>query len=357
MLVLKYLLLVGSASAWSWHEILHSMNPFWRLHSQEQVQQQVTVQASNGAPHLLQLATSLNLTTCVEKLQEVHLDRVLNHEGWFTVFCPTNEAFQYEKFYPGESTLTDKMRLHVGRGRVNSTQFKNEETFRSLLSKRDVRINVYPSKGEKASITTANGCPVVSVDHKARNGFIQVISKVMASVYKRDGSVISEIEECCPQHSFLIELFKLAGVYDALDQADTITFLAPVNSAFDRVHPDFLNHLKSNKPLLKKVLAGHIIPGTWYTAGLINGDKLKNWNGDLIPVEKTQTGEVRFNGAESSLTDVTAHNGVVHSISDLILSKSTEKEVEVLLRTLNGESNGAVHEATARLSVDMELNL
>ena len=63
---------------------------------------------------------------------------------------------------------------------------------------------------------------------------------------------------------------------------------------FFRIHPDFLKELKKNKPLLKKVLAGHVIPGSWYTAGLFTGDKLKNWNGDFITVDKNQNGEIRF---------------------------------------------------------------
>ena len=45
------------------------------------------------------------------------IDRVLNHEGWFTLFCPTNEGFAREKFYPGEDTMLDKMRMHVARGK------------------------------------------------------------------------------------------------------------------------------------------------------------------------------------------------------------------------------------------------
>ena len=179
---------------------------------------------------------------------------------------------------------------------------------------------------------------MVSTDHKARNGMIHVLSEVMFSVYDRSGSVISEIDMCCPQHSYLIELFQRAGIYDAVHQADPVTFLAPVNAAFDRIHPDFLKELKKNKPLLKKVLAGHVIPGSWYTAGLFTGDKLKNWNGDFITVDKNQNGEIRFNGAESSLTDVTASNGVVHSISNLLLSKETEKEVFMILKSLNGQN-------------------
>ncbi len=46
--------------------------------------------------------------------------------------------------------------------------------------------------------------------------------------------------------------------------------------------------------LYLQVLAGHVIPGSWYTAGLFTGDKLKNWNGDFITVDKNQNGEIRF---------------------------------------------------------------
>jgi uncharacterized surface protein with fasciclin (FAS1) repeats len=68
------------------------------------------------SPNLLELAAQLNLTTCIENLQLAKVDRVLNHEGWFTLFCPTNEAFAREKIYPGEDTMVDKMRMHVARG-------------------------------------------------------------------------------------------------------------------------------------------------------------------------------------------------------------------------------------------------
>lgn len=51
----------------------------------------------------------------------------------------------------------------------------------------------------------------------------------MSSVYKRAGSVISEIDECCPQHSEVVELVKLAGLYGTLDQKGPFTLLAPNN--------------------------------------------------------------------------------------------------------------------------------
>ena len=56
-----------------------------------------------GTPNLIELAVQLNLTTCVEKLKKVGIDRIINHEV----------------------------------------------TFKSMLSKRTVRINVYTAGSVK----------------------------------------------------------------------------------------------------------------------------------------------------------------------------------------------------------------
>ena len=43
-----------------------------------------------------------------------------------------------------------------------------------------------------------------------------------------------------------------------------------------------------------QVLSGHVIPGTWYTAGLSTGDKLQSWAGNYISVRKDARGHVRY---------------------------------------------------------------
>uniref|UniRef100_A0A6G5A4D1 Putative secreted protein n=1 Tax=Rhipicephalus microplus TaxID=6941 RepID=A0A6G5A4D1_RHIMP len=52
--------------------------------------QNVTSKRSN----LLEIAKKLNLTTLVEAVIKVGLGGLLNHEGPFTLFGPTNEAFE-----------------------------------------------------------------------------------------------------------------------------------------------------------------------------------------------------------------------------------------------------------------------
>lgn len=282
------------------------------------------------APNLLELALSLNLTTCVEQLRAARLDRVLNHEGWFTLFCPTDEAFAREKFYPGEDTMLDKMRMHVARGKFSSDMFENEITFKSLLSKRTIRINIYSNK--QKTVTTANGRVVRDFDHVARNGRLHIIEDVMSSVYDRAGSVISEIDECCPQHSQLLELAKMSGMFDTLDQVDPVTLLAPVNAAWEAVQPDFVDQLKKDMKLLRQVLSAHVVTGTWYSAGLSAGDDLKAWSGDTIRVDRDEAGNISFNGARTTLMDVTAGNGAVHSVDTVIMPKSARLRLKKITR-------------------------
>jgi len=329
MRILACLFLVGTASALSWQDInsfLQHLHRIWNPTIQD-----ADIEVST-TPNLIELADRMNLTTCVQKMKDVGIHRVINHEGWFTVFCPTNEAFAHQKFIPGEDTLTEKMRFHVARGKYNSTKFQNEAVFRSLLSQRDIRINIYSTK--KSTMVTANGQPVVSMDHAARNGYLHVISGVMSSIYDRRGSVISEIEQCCPQNAVLIELFKTAGMFDKLDRANPVTFLAPTNGAFTRLHPKFINEMKRNPGLLREILSAHVIPGTWYTAGLQDGDKFKSWAGNFVTIQKDSSGNIRFSNVQTGMTDISASNGVTHVVDSLIIPKKIKNKVKNILKKL-----------------------
>ena len=74
---------------------------------------------------------------------------------------------------------------------------------------------------------TANGRQIESFDHVAHNGVIHVLSDVMSAVYHREGSVVSELEECCPNHHTLLSLISIGGMYKSLDQTGPYTFFAP----------------------------------------------------------------------------------------------------------------------------------
>ena len=65
----------------------------------------------------------------------------------FTIFAPTNEAFEHEKFYPQEDGLKDKLKFHIATDLYKSSDIQDELTVKSMLSKRTIRFNTY-KKGQ-----------------------------------------------------------------------------------------------------------------------------------------------------------------------------------------------------------------
>lgn len=279
-------------------------------------------------PNLLELARTLNLTRFVEILEHAGLDSVINHEGKFTVFAPTNEAFAKEMHYPNEVTLAEKAKFHVAQGLIKSFDITDDKLVRTLLPKRFVRLNKYFG-GE---VITANGRPVIAKDYEAVNGVIHVLSDVMTSVYGVEGSVITEIEKTCPHLSTFIDLVKHAGLYSTLMNRGPFTLLVPENGAFSKLPSDMMNRLKSDVPTLRKILMTHVIPGTLYTPGLKNGDVIKTLSGYKICVV-IKNGRIMFGKATVDIPDITAMNGAVHTIDELIMPDMLEHDTTELFST------------------------
>ena len=63
--------------------------------------------------------------------------------GQFTLFAPTDEAFNNIPKWAGKLPLKEVLRFHVGRGLIYKKDFQNDLLIRSLLPKRDIRLNFY----------------------------------------------------------------------------------------------------------------------------------------------------------------------------------------------------------------------
>ena len=63
--------------------------------------------------------------------------------GKFTLFAPSDEAFRNIPEWAGKILLKDLLRFHVARGLIYADDISNDLLARSLLSKRDIRMNVY----------------------------------------------------------------------------------------------------------------------------------------------------------------------------------------------------------------------
>lgn len=262
--------------------------------------------------NLLEVAKRLNLTKLVEAVTKVGLHHVLNHEGPFTLFAPTNEAFDNVPGYCSNVPLLDIIKYHIALGSHKKIEFKNNVQLDTLLVGRRVRVNIYPNTKE----ITASGRIVSAPDNRASNGILHVLSGVMCSLYK--GNAASELQRC-PCFGILNSFINMTDLYNDLNADGPFTVFAPTDSAFAKLSPDLVNDLKNNLTALKEVLLYHVVPDVWYAAGLSPG-QLKTLQGQKLTVD-VNTGAITVNDATVVLPDATVGNGVVHSIDTVLLPK------------------------------------
>jgi len=147
----------------------------------------VATLATSPAPAVAQMATDDIVTTAVEvgsfttlaaALEAAGLVGVLQGDGPFTVFAPTDDAFAklpdgtVEALLADKDALTRVLTYHVVAGRVTSDQvvgLTQAETVAGVMAPIEVRDGAVYVAGAK----------VVTTDVQASNGVIHIIDTVM----------------------------------------------------------------------------------------------------------------------------------------------------------------------------------
>jgi len=154
---------------------------------------QADIAASNGVIHIVDAVIGLptvvtfasadpTFSTLVDALTVLtpatNFVEVLQGEGPFTVFAPTNEAFSALPAIPDEAPLTQILLYHVVAANIVSADLTNPgNTTAPTLQGEDITITM-----PEATITDASGntdIGIIAVDVQALNGVIHVINKVM----------------------------------------------------------------------------------------------------------------------------------------------------------------------------------
>ena len=118
-----------------------------------------------------------NFKTLVKAVQEAGLVETLEGDGPFTIFAPTDEAFEklpegtIEHLLNDKEKLTDILTYHVVPNKVMSDAVVNL-TFATTANGKRVRIN------SKSGVKVENA-NVVKTDIECSNGVIHVIDSVL----------------------------------------------------------------------------------------------------------------------------------------------------------------------------------
>jgi len=122
-----------------------------------------------------------------------------------------------------------------------------------------------------------------------------------------------------PEFTKLLAAAQVAGSnVVTMDPNKSYTLFAPSDAAFAKLPAETLDMLMKDPVLLGHVLSYHIVEGSVLSSALTSGD-VKTVEGDTIAVAVADDGSITVNGANVTLKDVKATDGVIHIIDTVLL--------------------------------------
>ncbi len=260
-------------------------------------------------------------STLVAALQRTNLVSTLEGEGPFTVFAPTNQAFQdlgVDLATISDQELTDILLYHVIAGAdIKSTDLVAGQTYATTASTGGVSGNQLSLLIEASNGVELNGSTnVTSADISANNGVIHVIDRVLLPL-----DIVGHAVANSNFTSLVGALSSAPGeLVDVLSSEGPFTVFAPLNSAFDAVS-DVVATLTPEQ--LTTVLTYHVVGGAnVMSSDLSNNMAVTTVSGQDFTVSLDDGVElIDQTGASATivLTDVQATNGVIHVLEKVII--------------------------------------
>lgn len=311
---------------------------------------QTDVSASNGVLHaidkvllpadktIVQTAQAVPaFSTLVEAVVAANLQGTLSGAGPFTVFAPTNDAFNAAlaelgvskaALFADTALLTKILTYHVVPARVLKAEVPVGAAITTAEGQTftvDASLAITDRLGRKAAIT--------ATDTLASNGVVHVIDKVIlpGDVTLPGQRTLVQQLQAMPQFSTLVEAVVAANLQDALSGAGPLTVFAPTNTAFAALLAELgltKDQLLANKPLLTAVLQYHVLGSQVPSSAVPLGKAITPLAGGVFKIDANAGGLVVTDGrnrlAPIGFTDLRVKNGVIHALDKVLLSANQD---------------------------------
>ena len=280
--------------------------------------------AQDGTTSVLEIVTSEpQLSTLASVVAATGLDEVLMQRGSYTIFAPTNDAFEAVPAGVLESLLADPSALrgvvsyHVVPGALVAANVVQGQAATTLFGE-DIDFD------GATIIAGLNSANITTVDLMGTNGVVHLIDSVilpdslpLGMPEELDNLV--ELVTSEPQFSTLATALEAADLLDVLRNG-TFTVFAPTNDAFAAVPRDALNALLADPDALRSVLTYHVLVGGAIQKDLINFESgmASTVQGSSVMIDVLD-GMVTVNDASITTPNIIASNGVIQEIDTVLL--------------------------------------
>jgi len=274
---------------------------------------------------LPEVLTREGATTLVDLVVKAGLAETLSGDGPFTVFAPTNEAFDKLPKETVDALMADTEMLkkvllyHVIPSEVKSSAITEEDVAVESAEGTKLRVNTYMQKFYYDGFLTVNGQRISRTDIEASNGVIHFITDVIADFADKD---CTEVLTADGRFGTLLTAVTKAGLVETLQGDGPFTIFAPTDEAFAKVPEDTLNTILDDEDLLKSTLLRHVVPAAKFARGVV-WEFLDTAGGDQIATHVFKGGYTKVVNesrvkAKIVDTDLICSNGVIHAIDTVI---------------------------------------
>ena len=254
-------------------------------------------------------------TTLVAALQRLGLDDVLDGDGTFTVFAPTDEAFAAAGIDLDEVSDDDLRQIllyHVLSDAIPAGSIPSGQTYVTTMSTagpNDSPLSLLVDNSD-GSVTLNDGVDVIITDVFGTNGVIHAIDEVLITPLDLvDIAVLTEATQT------LEDALVRVGLVDALNGEGPFTIFAPTNDAFASLD-ELIMDLSDDE--LRELLLNHVVQGN-LRADVLMADTLMTLGGSPIQLD-SMGGIGILNGGTVNVVsaNIQGTNGVVHLIDQVL---------------------------------------
>ncbi len=274
-------------------------------------------------------------------LTNARLDERFREPGNYTMFAPSDEAFQ----------ALDQSRLDRLLG-TNVNYIENVIMYHvvnELIEQGDFESgeNLMAANGQELEITIningtfVNNVKVGFAGLPATNGIVYVINKVLFPQSLPD-LTIADIIDQSDDHATLSDLITTSGIRSTLAGNGTMTFFAPTDQAFAALDGEFVDQLLNDpEGELLNILENHLLNGKHYIEDLLDDEERMTVNGYELIFDREGV-DILVNDAIITIRDIEADNGLVHVIDAVLYDQVfnfTVADILALNETLSSFNN------------------
>jgi transforming growth factor-beta-induced protein len=255
----------------------------------------------------------------VQALTKANLTDVLNGAGTFTVFAPTNDAFNALFTQLGvkgiddlsAATLTPILLYHV-LGTEEKSSMLTSGYYPTLSPSQGSYNTLYVSTS--SGVTLNKDAKVTVANVEVKNGVIHAIDKVLLP------PTIVDVAIANGSFTILVQAVVKAGLAETLKGTGPFTVFAPTDAAFKALFTQLgvSGVADLTAAQLVPILKYHVVSGNIRSSQLTAGN-VNTLNGTI---SVTLSPAPAINGTSNIIaTDVQASNGIIHVIDKVLMPK------------------------------------